>query len=101
MAALVPLKMASDAGGIFSGILTFLAISGAPIAFCILLLRNRHSLEADEITGRLGALYKGKNVRDKDHQVWYYVILFFGRRFLFAVASVSLFDYPLMQIFAH
>ena len=41
-------------------------------------------------------MFTGKNVQDVDHSAHLYPMLFFWRRALFAVATVFLFDYPLM-----
>ena len=103
MAGLVPFKMASGASAseIMTAMSIVLVVNGAPILFYLALRRHHLALQEDDNKASFGALYKGKNVHDKNHRVWFYVLLFFWRRTLFVAASVFLFDYPLMQMMAH
>ena len=50
----------------------------------------------------MGTLYEGKNVEsERKHRVWSYPLVFFYRRSFFAVCTVTLFDYPALQMMMH
>ena len=78
-----------------------IAVNGAPIPFYFAVKRNKGNLESDEVKQSFGTIYAGKNVTDQDHKAHLYPFTFFMRRAAFIAATVFLFDYPLMQMYAH
>lgn len=76
-------------------------VNFSPLVFLIVLYLMREKLMHADSKTRFGSMFTGKNVKDKNHKAHLYPMLFFWRRTLFAVATVLLFDYPIMQMYSH
>ena len=94
-------KMGGDTMDKAVAIAILTLVNGAPIIFYISVERWKDTLESEEVKKSFGSIYKGKNLRHDDHYAGAYPIQFFWRRALFIAVTVFLFDYPLMQMYAH
>ena len=101
MSGLVVFKTLGETMDKGVGIAILTLVNGAPIVFYIVVERWKDKLESEEARKSFGSIYAGKSLRDKDHLAGLYPMQFFWRRALFIAATVFLFDYPLMQMYAH
>ena len=102
MSAIVVLRSSDRSMLSFAFAIATLAIlNGLPFVYYIILNRNHDELTKEENRKSYGALYAGKNVSRDDHRAQFYPMLFFWRRALFISATVYMFSYPLMQMYAH
>lgn len=98
MASLLVIKENKIAGG---AIATLLIINLSSIFFVRALKKNEGHLGEVQKVKTMGSLYAGKNTYSTRHHVHLYPAAFFLRRTLFAVATVFLFMYPVLQMIAH
>lgn len=89
-------------GSVFLAILLLLFINICPLIFSRILYKNHDKLKETEIENKIGTLYEGRNVETKrKHRAWVFPLVFFGRRLVFIVFTVALFDYPSLQMIMH
>ena len=70
-------------------------INLCPLVLSRILYKNNNVLKEQETKNKIGALYEGKNVESKrKHRAWVFPLVFFGRRLVFILGTVVLFDYP-------
>ena len=92
----------AGAGSYFVAVLLLILINICPLVLSRILYKNNSHLEDKETEIKIGTLYEGKNVEPKrKHRAWVFPLVFFGRRFLFIVGTVALFDYPFAQMIMH
>ena len=101
MSGFVVFKLMGETSDLAVAIAILVMTNGAPLVFCITVSCYKDQLESEVCNKSFGAIYAGKNIADKKHRAGLFPILFFWRRALFIVATVFLFDYPLMQMVAH
>ena len=77
-------------------------INVCPLVLSRILYKNNSDLEDKETESKIGTLYEGKNVEAKrKHRAWVFPLVFFGRRLVFILGTVALFDYPSIQMIMH
>ena len=77
-------------------------INLCPLVLSAILYKRNDELQDKERISMMGTLYEGKNVESqRKHRVWSYPLVFFYRRLIFAVCTVTLFDYPSIQMMMH
>ena len=86
---------------ILSSSLILLSVNGLPIYFCCVIKKHRDSLKSEKARLTFGALYKGMSVTQKNHKLHLLPILFFWRRLAFMVATIFLFNHPILQMYLH
>ena len=82
-------------------ILLVAVITLTPVVFFKVLYQNKSSLDTQTVRDAFGSMYGGKNVHQKQSKVFLYPFLYFWRRFIFAIVTVYLFPYPVMQMVVH
>ena len=92
------------AGAIFTAIVIELLFLLIPILYAYILKKKIDMLEEEQNKVTYGTLYKGlctdAGCRNKS-LTWLHPIVFMLRRTAFAIITVFLFDYPLVQLFAN
>ena len=92
----------AGAGSVFVAILLLLLVSLSPLVLSRILYKHNNELKETETENKIGTLYEGKNVESKrKHRAWVFPLVFFGRRLVFVVCTVALFDYPSQQMIMH
>ena len=97
-------KESSSAGSIFVAALLFVGFTlVVPTILIRIVYIHRASLHELKNMITFGTMYSGRRVIDliDERRVWIYPATFFVRRTLFAIATVSLFKYPNMQMIVH
>ena len=80
--------------------LVFLCL--APLVISFVLFWKTDDLDKKECKDQIGVVYQGKNVfLLHNHRAWIIPLAFFGRRLVFSIASVFLFDHPILQLIVH
>ena len=97
-------KESSSVGSTFVAALLFVGFTiVVPIVLIRIVYINRASLHELKMILKYGTMYSGRRVIDliDERRVWVYPFIFFVRRTLFAIATVSLFEYPSLQVIVH
>ena len=99
----VALKAAALAGdgSIVLPLMVIALVSLTPLAFVYVMFRNKERLDREDFRERYGSMYGGKNVYNERTKAYLYPMLYFWRRLIFAIITVYLFPYPLMQLLVH
>ena len=100
----VLVKESSSASSTFVAALLLICFSViVPLALIRLIYINRAILHELKMIIRFGTIYSGRRVKDLlgERRVWIYPATFFVRRTVFAIATVSLFEHPNMQMIVH
>jgi len=101
VSALVAIKAGAPDASTAVPVTTLTIVNLTPLLFLWVGYLNRDNLDREEIRSRMGSIYTGKNVQDKEHRAYLYPLAFFWRRILFAVATVYLLEHPALQIIVH